>query len=170
MVTELDNTEYGEYYTNYIKLVHSNSLLEELEKSVGQLCLLLDGLSNEKANYRYEEGKWSIKELIQHLIDTEKVCIYRALRFVRNDFQELLGYDHDAYVDQINVDDRKLEDLLDELILQRKLTLTFYRHLNQMDLLKIGVANGSNLSVRAIGYIQVGHVLHHTRIIKERYL
>ncbi len=170
MNLRIEENEYNEYYETYIKLVGPGLMLEELDSSVSVLCSLLKDLSVEKADYRYSEGKWSIKELIQHLIDTEKIFIYRALRFVRNDHQELLGYDHDDYVEQSRVDNRSIVDLLEELKLQRKLTVQFYKYLNQEELLRSGQANGSNLSVRAIGYIQVGHVLHHTSIIQERYL
>ena len=170
MNVQIDNGEYGEYYKDYIELVQTESLLKELNSSVSDLRILLIDLTVEQGEYRYAEGKWSIKELIQHLIDTEKVFIYRALRFVRNDSQELLGYDHNEYVEQSKVDNRSITDLLDELELQRQLTIHFFKHLDQDDLIRCGKANGSNLSVRAIGYIQIGHVLHHTNIIKDRYL
>ena len=93
MNLRIEENEYNEYYETYIKLVGPGLMLEELDSSVSVLCSLLKDLSVEQADYRYSEGKWSIKELIQHLIDTEKIFIYRALRFVRNDHQELLGYD-----------------------------------------------------------------------------
>jgi hypothetical protein len=166
----VNDHEYGEYYKNYIELVQTDSMLDELHTSVSSLRSLLIDLSIEQSEYRYADGKWSIKELIQHLIDTEKVFIYRALRFVRSDRQELLGYDHDEYVAQSKMHNRTIVNLLDELVLQRKLTIEFFKYLDQEDLMKSGRANGSNLSVRAIGYIQIGHVLHHTKIIKERYL
>ena len=166
----MNYNEYGEYYKTYIELVQTDSLLEELNSSVSDLRSLLIDISIEQSEYRYAKGKWSIKELVQHLIDTEKVFIYRALRFVRKDSQELLGYDHNEYVAQSKVNNRSVNNLLDELELQRQLTIQFFKHLDQEDLTRCGKANGSNLSVRAIGYIQIGHVLHHTRIIKERYL
>ena len=166
----VNDNEYGEYYKNYIELVQSDALLDQLNSSVSSLYSLLENISVEKSNYRYAAGKWNLKELIQHLIDTEKIFIYRALRFVRNDTQELFGYDHNEYVEQSKVDKRSISDLLNELQLQRQLTIQFYKHLDQDDLTKFGKANGSKLSVRAIGYIQIGHVLHHTRIIQERYL
>ena len=170
MNVQIDNSEYGEYYKDYIELVQTDSLLEELNSSVSELRSLLIDLTVEQSEFRYADGKWSIKELIQHLIDTEKVFIYRALRFVRNDSQELLGYDHNEYVKQSKVDNRSITDLLDELELQRQLTIHFFTYLDQDELIRSGKANGSNLSVRAIGYIQIGHVLHHTKIIKDRYL
>lgn len=170
MNIQINDSEYGAYYKNYIELVQTESFLAELESSVSSLVSLLENISVEKSNYRYALAKWSIKELIQHLIDTEKIFIYRALTFVRNDAQELSGYDHDEYVEQCNVDNRSIIDLLEELQLQRKLTIQFFKYLDQEDMMKRGKANGSILSVRAIGYIQIGHVLHHTRIIKERYL
>lgn len=170
MNVQINDNEYGEYYKTYIELVQTDSLLDELNSSVSDLCILLVDLSSKQSEYRYAPGKWSIKELVQHLIDTEKIFIYRALRFVRNDTQELFGYDHNEYVEQSKVDKRSISDLLNELQLQRQLTIQFYKHLDQDDLTKFGKANGSKLSVRAIGYIQIGHVLHHTRIIQERYL
>lgn len=170
MNVQMNDNEYGEYYKTYIELVQTDSLLDELNSSVSDLCILLVDLSSKQSEYRYAPGKWSIKELVQHLIDTEKIFIYRALRFVRNDSQELLGYDHDEYVEQSKVNNRSISSLLEELQLQRKLTIQFFKHLDQDDLTKCGKANGYNLSVRAIGYIQIGHVLHHTKIIKERYL
>ena len=170
MNVHIGDNEYGEYYKNYIELVQTNSLLDELESSVISIYSLLTGISPELSDYRYAQGKWSIKELVQHLIDTEKIFNYRALRFVRNDNQELLGYDHDEYVKQSKVNNRSITDLLEELRLQRKLTMLFFGNLDKDDLLKMGMANSANLSVRAIGFIQVGHVLHHTRIIQERYL
>ena len=170
MNVQMNYNEYGEYYKTYIELVQTDSLLDELNSSASDLCILLIDLSVKQSEYRYAPGKWTIKELVQHLIDTEKIFIYRALRFVRNDSQELLGYDHDEYVEQSKVNNRSIRNLLEELQLQRKLTIQFFKHLDQDDLTKCGKANGYNLSVRAIGYIQIGHVLHHTRIIQERYL
>ncbi len=170
MNVQMNYNEYGEYYKTYIELVQTDSLLDELNSSASDLCILLIDLSVKQSEYRYAPGKWTIKELVQHLIDTEKIFIYRALRFVRNDSQELLGYDHDEYVEQSKVNNRSIRNLLEELQLQRKLTIQFFKHLDQDDLTKCGKANGYNLSVRAIGYIQIGHVLHHTKIIKERYL
>ena len=170
MNVQMNYNEYGEYYKTYIELVQTDSLLDELHSSASDLCILLIDLSVKQSEYRYAPGKWTIKELVQHLIDTEKIFIYRALRFVRNDSQELLGYDHDEYVEQSKVNNRSIRNLLEELQLQRKLTIQFFKHLDQDDLTKCGKANGYNLSVRAIGYIQIGHILHHTRIIQERYL
>ena len=170
MNIQINDDEYGEYYKNYIELVKTDSLLDELSSSVSTLRSILIDLSVEQSEFRYAAGKWNLKELVQHLIDTEKVFIYRALRFVRNDAQELLGYDHDEYVVQSKVDKLSIVNLLDELELQRKLTVQFFKNIDQEDLMRSGKANGSNLSVRAIGYIQIGHVLHHMKVIQERYL
>lgn len=158
------------YYHAYINLVNENSLKEQLvsggieryESSLEALKSL--GLKT------YAEGKWTVNEIVQHCIDTERIFINRALRFLRNDKTNLPGYDHDAYVPASNANRRSLDDLLAEYKAVRHSSALFYAPLTQEELLRTGTANNLEISVLAIGYILVGHPTHHFNVIKERYL
>lgn len=170
-ITDLQINEYPPYAETYISQVENTwTLVEELEVSVHNLIRFVQNIPMDKHDYRYAEGKWTIKDIIQHLIDTERIFAYRALRFSRNDTTELPGYDQDLYVDTANANKRHLKDLLTEMSTVRHSTMQLFASFNEEQLLRIGVASGYNVSVRALGFMIIGHQNHHIKIFQERYL
>ncbi len=169
---ELNLNEYASFYQPYIDILDNNSkgVIKNLEDSIRQALLLLEDLSEEKQYYRYDDGKWTIKELIQHIIDTERVFAYRTLAFARNDATSLPGFDENDYVLHSNSNLRPYHDLILELKTVRTSSILLFKSLDNSDLEKTGVASGKLISVKALGYITSGHLLHHLKIIKERYL
>ncbi|WP_457611590.1 DinB family protein [Lutibacter sp.] len=167
---QLKENEYSSFYKNYITILGDVNLLEVLNNSLENLISTLKNLPEDKLQYRYEEGKWTIKELIQHIIDAERVLSYRALRFSRNDATNLQGFDEDWYVKNSNGNDRDFDELLNEFSLVRKATISLFKSFSNKMLTNIGSANGSDISVRALGFIIAGHQIHHLNIIKEKYL
>jgi len=167
---QLKENEYSPFYKNYITILGDVNLLDILNDSLENLMNTLKDLPEEKLQYRYEEGKWTIKELIQHIIDAERVLSYRALRFARNDTTDLQGFDEDWYVNNSNGNSRDFNELLNEFSLIRKATISLFKSFSNEMLINAGSANGNNMSVRALGFIIAGHQIHHLNIIKEKYL
>jgi hypothetical protein len=124
----------------------------------------------DKFDFRYAEGKWTIKEIIQHVIDTERIFSYRALRISRNDKTPLPGFDENEYVINTDANNRHLQSLLTELSLVRQSTIALFKSFTPMQLERLGVASNNDISVRAIGFILIGHQKHHQKIFMERYL
>lgn len=160
---------YGDYYENYISLVKENELFSAFDHSANQSLTFWSELTEEQGDYRYAEGKWSIKELLQHIIDTERIFSYRALAFARGEKMALPGYDENQYADNCLADSRSLKEMVDELALVRKSTIALFSSFDKSVLDNLGKASGSNLSVRAAGFIIVGHELHHMNVVRERY-
>jgi uncharacterized damage-inducible protein DinB len=127
-------------------------------------------LPEEKHSFSYAAGKWTLKELIQHIIDTERIFCYRALCFARNDKTALPGFDQDIFVDYGNANQLNYFDLLDEMATLRKSSIQLFQSFSEEALLRIGVASENEMSVRALGYLFSGHQMHHLNIVKERYL
>ncbi len=167
---QLNENEYSPFYKNYILALKNVNLIEVLTSSLEEILITVKNLPEEKLQYKYAEGKWTIKEIIQHLIDTERIMSYRALRFSRNDTTELEGFDENWYVDNSNGNERNIHDLLDELTLVRKTSVSLFKSFTDEMLIRIGTANGGDMTVRALGFIIAGHQMHHLMIIKERYL
>ncbi|WP_299620389.1 DinB family protein [uncultured Tenacibaculum sp.] len=167
----IPTSEYNPYFKPYItSLSEEKSIQENLELVQQDFESTLRNIISEKENYAYAEGKWTIKEVIQHLIDSERIFCYRALCFARNDKTDLPGFDQDMFVDNSTAQQRDYNELLDELELLRKGTIQLYKSFNQEDLLKIGIGSGNKISVRALGALIAGHQNHHLNVIKERYL
>ena len=166
----LSTQEYAPFYSQYIKGLGEINLLEALESSLKDLTNTLESLSENKLIYKYAEGKWTIKELVQHIIDAERVLSYRALRFSRNDATNLPGFDEDWYVAYSNGNERNFKDILQEFIHVRNATISLYNSFTPEMLLMNGSANSSDMTVRALGFIIAGHQTHHLKIIKEKYL
>ena len=167
---QLSENEYAPFYKNYIKVLGDVNLHEVLNDSFNDLMETLQEVPEEKLTYRYEEGKWTIKELLQHIVDAERVLSYRALRFSRNDATDLHGFDEDWYVDNSNGNDRDFKDILDEFSHLRKASISLFQSFTSEMLALAGSSNGSDMTVRALGFIIAGHQIHHLKIIKERYL
>ena len=161
--------EYDPYYGRYIDKVPEGDLLRTLEDQARETQALLAGLSDAKALHRYAPGKWSIKEVIGHVADTERVYSYRALRFARADATSLPGFDENAWVPAGDFDARPLADLAAELDAVRRATLALFRGLDAAALARRGTANDAAVSVRAIAWIIAGHERHHVALLHERY-
>jgi hypothetical protein len=161
--------EYDPYYGRYIDKVPEGDLLRTLEAQARETQALLAGLSDAKALHRYAPGKWSIKEVIGHVADTERVYSYRALRFARADATALPGFDENAWVPAGNFDARPVADLAAELDAVRRATLALFRGLDAAALARRGTANDAAVSVRAIAWIIAGHERHHVALLHERY-
>lgn len=170
IISNPEPSEYAEYYGIYISLVKENNILTALENQIKETLELLAEIPEEKGTYRYAEGKWSIKELVGHLIDTERVMAYRALRFSRNDLTELKGFDQDTYIENADFDSCKLSDLAKEFELVRQSNILMFKNLTADAWNRKAIASGNPVSVRALAYIIAGHELHHIKILKERYL
>lgn len=169
-VSDLSASEYNPFYHGYILSVGENSLLTELEKGKDELISFLENLEEGKLKYAYADGKWTLAELLVHVIDAERVFQYRALRFARNDKTSLAGFDQDIYVPQSNADSKTREDILEEYKAVRESTQSLFRSFDDEALKRVGVASGSEMSTRAMGFIICGHQAHHLKIIHERYL
>jgi uncharacterized damage-inducible protein DinB len=165
-----DNSEYAPYYERYTSLVSEGDvvfiLTEQMEKSLQTLRKIDDT----QANYRYAPDKWSVKQLLGHVIDTERIFSYRALRFARNDSQSLTGFDQDQFVNGADFDSRNFADMVDEFEHVRRATIHLLKPLSDEEWLRRGIANDSEISVRALAFILAGHELHHLNILKNRYL
>lgn len=170
-ITDLKEDEYASFYNYCLPLVDNNwTLTEELEISLHNFIRFVQDIPMGKHDYRYAKDKWTIKEIIQHLIDSERVFAYRALRFSRGDSTELPGYDQNMYVENSRANERGLQSLLTELSSLRHNTLLMFKSFTKEDLLRTGIASGNRTSVRALGFIIIGHQNHHMKIFKERYL
>jgi hypothetical protein len=167
---QLPINEYADFYKSYIQVLEDVELIEELEICLHEFIKFVQNIPMDKFDYRYEVGKWTIKEIIQHLIDSERVFSYRALRISRNDKTPLPGFNENDYVDNSNGNDRNLQGLLTELAVVRQATLSLFNSFSQEQLAKIGIASNNEVSVRAIGFIIIGHQKHHQKIFTERYL
>jgi uncharacterized damage-inducible protein DinB len=169
--SQLHSTEFAFFYGSYIAQVSEEfNLVEELEISLHRFIKFVQDIPMDKFDYRYAEGKWTIKEIIQHLIDCERVFSYRALRFSRNDKTPLPGFDEDSYNENTAGNFRSLQDLLTEMAVVRQSTLSLFKSFSQDQLLRIGNASDKEISVRAIGFIILGHQKHHQNIFQQRYL
>lgn len=165
-----NKNEYAAYYETYVSLVEETDIVSAMQNQAEELHGLFSPMSDEKGLYRYAVGKWSIKQLLGHLIDGERVFAYRALRFARADKTELAGFDQDPYIENANFDEVKLSDLLDELLFLRKANTLFFNNLSEEAWNRTGVACENEISVRAVAFILVGHIRHHLNILKEKYL
>lgn len=165
-----ENSEYPGYYEPFIGLTKTSDIVKELETEGESIYRFINEIPETKGNYAYAAAKWSIKEVLIHLIDTERIFNYRALCFSRNEKIALPGYDENEFVDNSNAAERSLSSLAEEFYAVRKSTIQLYTNFNDEMMNRHGVANENTLSVRAIAHITCGHALHHINIIKERYL
>ncbi|MDR0136565.1 DinB family protein [Metabacillus idriensis] len=165
-----EQNEYAPYYEGYISMIPEGDLEQILKEQVKETLHLLNDLSEAQGAFKYAEGKWSIKEVIGHVVDTERIMAYRLLSIARGDAVQLPGFDENAYVNQANFNREKMEDLLQNLFVVREGTLLLLKSLKEKDWLKRGTANQVDVTVRAIACIIAGHELHHRKILKERYL
>jgi len=163
-------TEYPPYYARYVNVVPDADLLDVLRRQVDETAALVTPLSDRDAEYRYADGKWSIKEVIGHVADVERIFVCRALCFARGEPAALPGFDENEYARHSNAGARTMRSLMDELRSVRAATVAFFAGLDQELLMRRGTANGNEFTVRAIGHIVTGHERHHAAILRERYL
>ena len=169
--SQLQPTEYAPHYGNYINQVSDEyTLVEELEISLHRFIKFVQDIPMDKFDYRYADDKWSIKDIIQHIIDVERIFSYRALTFARNDKTNLPSFEENDYVDEANGNTRSIMELLTELSAVRHATLLLFKSLHEKQLLKRGTANNNSISVRALGFVIIGHQNHHQKVFEERYL
>jgi hypothetical protein len=165
-----EKTEYNQYYETYVSLVPETEIVQTFENQQAELLELFKEIAEEKSLHAYAEGKWTIKELLGHLSDGERIFAYRALRISRCDKTPMEGFEQDGYIENSNFNDTKLSDLIDEFLHVRKANLIFFQNLPDEAWIRSGIASDSPVSVRALAYIMVGHVRHHLNILKTRYL
>jgi len=169
--SQLLENEYSEFNAVYIKAAADvENLFEELEICLHEFIRFVQDIPMDKFDYRYAEGKWTIKEIIQHLIDAERVFAYRALRISRNDKTPLPGFQENDYIANTDSNKRHLQSLLTELAVVRQSTLALFKSFSEEQLKRVGIASNNIISVRAIGFLIIGHQKHHQNIFKEKYL
>lgn len=160
--------EYPTSFSSYMEVVDGN-VMSHLTKQSVDVTIFFKGLSS-KENYAYAQGKWTVKEVLGHLIDTERVMSYRLMCFARGEQQDLPGFDEDAYVKNANFGNKELDKLCEEFSLLRHANIALINSLNETELAKSGSANGKKITVRALAYMLAGHVIHHLRVVRDRYI
>jgi uncharacterized damage-inducible protein DinB len=162
--------EYAPFYATYVDQVPDGDVLDLLRRQVDETARLVGSVREGDADFRYAEGKWSIKEVIGHIADTERIMVYRALCFARGEPAGLPGFDENEYVRRAKFASRRLADLVAELRAVRAATVPFFATLDAEELERKGVANDRPYTVRALAYIVAGHERHHARLLADRYL
>jgi hypothetical protein len=166
----IDHTEAAEYYFTYIDQVPPGDIGEILQRQESETVELLRGIPEERSLHRYEPGKWTIREVVSHLNDTERLFVFRALWFARGFDSPLPSFDQDVAIRTAGAGDRALSSHVDEFRAVRAATLAFFRNLPAEAWMRRGTASGNPFSVRALAHITAGHVAHHNRILRDRYL
>ena len=162
-------TEHSSYYASYIDRVTEPDLLDVLASQPDEMRKVFGKLPPDRATYRYAPGKWSVAEVLGHMADCERVFAYRALRIARGDTTPLPGFDEDTYVPESHCERRGLPQVLDDFVAVRRATMTLLAGLDASDMARMGTANDTPISVRAVAYILAGHVRHHMGTLRERY-
>ncbi len=162
--------EFDPYYNTYVSLIEEGDVMPTLRAQPAELRDLVSGIPDEKGTFAYAPGKWSLKEALSHLIDGERIFAYRILRISRGDETPIEGFEQDGYIENSNANGRSFAELLEEFDLQRRSNLLLLDNVSDEGSRRMGTASGCPVSVRALAYISAGHVMHHVRIIKQRYL
>lgn len=168
---ELQPNEFDEYYLNYLNLVPAEAeLISGFEKDKKMVVDFFSSLPEDKLEFRYQPKKWTVKEVLQHIIDTERIFMYRFLRIARKDTTALAGFDQDIYVDPSAANDKSINDLIEEFTIGRMYSINLINSITNENLKNLGTASDSPVSARACVFILLGHSVWHINIIKERYL
>ncbi|MBC7844884.1 MAG: DinB family protein [Flavobacterium sp.] len=167
---QLPINEYSQFNATYINALENVELLEELEISLHDFIRFVRDIPMDKFDYRYAEGKWTIKDIIQHIIDAERIFGYRALRISRNDQTPLPGFEENDYVENTNANGRSIQELLTELSAVRHSNLLLFKSFSEEQLARMGISSNHPISVRVLGFLIIGHLKHHQRVFQERYL
>ncbi len=167
----LNTTEFDNYYARYIdKLSEKTTLREGFKTGRENVIRFFRSIPENKLEYRYEEKKWTIKEILQHLIDTERIFMYRCFRIARNDTTALAGFDQNIYIEPSNANGKSIENLINEFEVNRNNSICLLDSLTDKDLCFMGDANGGNMSARAAAFTIIGHDIWHMEVIEQRYL
>lgn len=164
-----DPNDYAAFYANYVALVPEDDVLSAIETQSSETQKLISSIDDARGAYRYEEGKWSIKEVFGHVTDAERVFGYRALCISRGDQNSLPGFDENAYMRHANFDSWKIGDLAEMYALNRRANIVFFKNLTEEAWDRRGTANNSPVTVRALAFIIAGHERHHMKVLRERY-
>lgn len=167
---KISGEEYAEYYQTYVSLVPEGDIIQVLTDQMKETVGIVSKLDDEQLSYRYATGKWSVKEVVGHITDTERIMSYRLLSIARGETSSLPGYDENAYVEEAGFDDIPVRDLIEHYVSVRLATIQLIKSLSKMALERKGTANGHPVSTRALMMIIAGHEMHHRNIIVERYL
>ena len=170
MTTRPDETEYAPHYAKYVARVPDGDIVATLDGQLGALLGLFGTLSEKQGGHAYAPGKWTIKELLGHVIDAERIFAYRAMRIGRNDSTPLPGFEQDEYVANANFNARTLSSLVEEFTAVRQASLQLFKHFSEEEWQRRGTASGKEVSARALAYVVAGHALYHAEILKSRYL
>lgn len=165
----LKSEDYPAIYENYIENVQG-PVLDELENQLKSFPEFIRDIPSSKYNYKYAEDKWTVKDILCHIIDTERVMSYRALRFARNDMTALASFEQDEFVINGRYNEREIESIIEEFYHLRKANIALFKTLNEVELSRKGMASGRLISVLAFIYVIAGHLNHHQFILKQRYL
>ncbi|KQC29181.1 DinB family protein [Flagellimonas eckloniae] len=168
--SELPISEYNSFYHTYILALGEVTLREELEDGKEAFLSVLKDVDSDALNYAYANGKWTLAEVLMHIIDAERVFQYRALRFARNDSRPLPGFDQNVFIKGLNISGKAKNEIRSEYEAVRNATINLFKSFNTDVLKRVGIASDSEMSVRAMGFIICGHQAHHLTIIRERYL
>lgn len=170
-VSDLKASEYDAYYENYInKVSNEMTLIEGFKQGETQVISFFKSISEDKLEYKYASDKWTIKEVFQHLIDTERIFMYRCFRIARHDKKALMGFDQDDYITPSKANNKSLDDLIEEYQVGRQSFKVLLKNVSDTDLKCLGQASDCPLSARAAAFIILGHEIHHIDVIKARYL
>jgi hypothetical protein len=170
MIKRPEKIDYPSFYETYIKLIQSADIISLLENQGDEFSAFVKEIDHSKGDFKYAEDKWSVKEVIGHIIEVERIMAYRALAISRGDSQSLPGMDENLYIKNSNYTNSRLTDLAAEFHHVRKANLYFFKSLTHEMINRQGVANGNEITVAALVYIIAGHLSHHLHILKERYL
>lgn len=162
--------KYDSYFQRYTDLVPDETIIQTLDDQLNEAMSIYNGIENSKIDYRYAAGKWSVKELIIHILDTERIFVYRALRISRKDKTPMEGFEQDEYINNINWENYPFSSVLEEYELVRKHTILFFNNMTNEMLEQTGISSDMNMAVSAIPFILAGHERHHLNILKSRYL
>jgi hypothetical protein len=162
-------TEHIPYYERYIALVPEGNILDHLEDQLADLRALVAAVPESEAGHRYASGKWTLREVLGHLVDTERVLAYRAFSIARGEIQPLNGYEPEEYAVEAEADRTRMADLYEEFENLRRGNIAMLRRLPAEAWKRVGTASGHPVSVRALAYIMAGHIPHHLRIVREQY-
>ncbi|GAA4271777.1 DinB family protein [Aquimarina gracilis] len=170
MLAQLNEGEFHPYYGAYISKAKHIDVVKGLHHGKKEFVDFVNSIPQEKFTYAYADEKWTIAEVLQHLIDAERVFAYRALRFARNDKTSLMGFEQDDYVPNSNANNYSKEELIADFEAVRNSSITLFKSFTNEMLLRVGEASSSAMSTRAVGYVLAGHQAHHFEVLKERYL
>jgi uncharacterized damage-inducible protein DinB len=163
-------SDYASFYETYVRLVPDGDIADLLARQIEETLPVYRRVSEEQSRFRYEPGKWSIRQVLAHVCDAERVFAYRALAFARGETQPLPGFDQNVWMGAAGADEREWSGLLEDLSTIRAATLSLFRRLDDAALARRGIASGNPVSVQALGFIIAGHERHHLGVLEQRYL